>query len=59
MIGVVVSGTEVADLTGDRIGIGVRDVHTGVAESKTGEGRGHRDLGASGQVAAIVDGRTE
>ena len=58
MVGVVVGGAEVADLPGDRIGVGVRDVHAGVAEAQTGEGCRHRHLGARSEVAAIVDGRT-
>ena len=35
---------EVADPAGDRVGVGVRDVHAGVAEAQPGEGGGHRHL---------------
>jgi hypothetical protein len=38
---------EVLDLAGDRVGVGVRDVHPGVAEAHAGEGRRDRHVGAA------------
>ena len=52
----VALGAVVADPAGDRVGVGVRDVHAGVAEAQPGEGRGHRHLLARLGVVAVADG---
>ena len=42
VVGGVALGPEVAHPAGDRVGVGVRDVHAGVAEAQPGEGGGQR-----------------
>ena len=55
----VALGAVVPDPAGDRVGVGVRDVHAGVAEAHPGEGRGHRHLLARLGVVAVADGGPE
>ena len=59
VVGVISLGPEVADLAGDRVGVGVRDVDAGVAEAQPRERGGHRHLGAGFEVLAVADGGAE
>ena len=57
LVGGVAVGAEVLDPPGDRVGVGVRDVHAGVAEAHPGERRGHRHVAPAAVLVVAVRGR--